>query len=209
MTNKRIPVLGSGWVLLVDYWGEEKIARAAGISRLEFLDAVIDWSAPISQNESRRVRFLERKSHTVPIELGQIILEFVLPLSIMQQLARQRTFSIVQNSRRYVRSEPSFYLPEIPGNEKLVAFYEKAGALYNELLKTFKPELARNVLPNSMWTRCVVRADAHNLFNNFLPKRLAPSAQWEMQEYARAISVIAKDCWPNIWAAAAKKYGWE
>lgn len=56
-------------------------------------------------------------------------------------------------------------------------------------------ELARMVLPTNYYTQWYWKTDLHNLFN-FISLRADPHAQFEIQEYANAISRIVKEWVP-------------
>jgi hypothetical protein len=61
-------------------------------------------------------------------------------------------------------------------------------------------EQARKDLPLSTYTTAYWKIDLHNLFN-FLERRLAPDAQYEIRQYAQAIADIVKVWVPHAWEA--------
>ena len=61
-------------------------------------------------------------------------------------------------------------------------------------------EQARKDLPLSTYTEYVWKMDLHNLFH-YLSLRLDPHAQWEIQQYAKAIAEIVKVWVPWAWEA--------
>ena len=61
-------------------------------------------------------------------------------------------------------------------------------------------EQARMVLPQSIYTVFVGTVDLHNLAH-FVRLRAAPDAQWEMQQYARALWGMASKIAPIACAA--------
>ncbi len=61
-------------------------------------------------------------------------------------------------------------------------------------------ELARNVLPVSVYTEWYWKIDLHNLLH-FLSLRMDEHAQWEIRQYADAISEITRDAFPMTWKA--------
>ena len=77
--------------------------------------------------------------------------------------------------------------------ELLVANDEHAMALYHVLADEcgVARELARNVLPVSLYTRLVWSIDLHNLMH-FLALRLDTHAQLEIRVFAQALADIAK-----------------
>lgn len=56
-------------------------------------------------------------------------------------------------------------------------------------------ELARGVLPVNTYSRMFATVDLHNLMR-FLTLRLHPHAQWEIQQYARALLVLVRQVCP-------------
>ena len=75
---------------------------------------------------------------------------------------------------------------------------------YQEMLNDgVSKELARVVLPVGTYTEVFWQMDLRNLFN-FLKLRMDGHAQWEAQEYARAISEIVKERVPVAYAAFEK-----
>jgi thymidylate synthase (FAD) len=65
---------------------------------------------------------------------------------------------------------------------------------YNELLNfKYKPEIAREVLPNACKTELMITTDEDYLVNHFLPLRTASTAHPDMQVLANMI----KECFEN------------
>ena len=81
-------------------------------------------------------------------------------------------------------------------------------AQYRELLDQGCPrELARGVLPMNTYTNMFAKVDLLNLLK-FLDLRMHPHAQWEMQEYARALLTLIEPHVPNTiatWRSAREQ----
>jgi thymidylate synthase (FAD) len=78
---------------------------------------------------------------------------------------------------------------------------EEAYRAYQALLERgVAREMARMVLPLNLYTEFYWKQDLHNLFH-FLALRLAPEAQLEIREYAKAIAEIVKAHVPMAYAA--------
>lgn len=130
-------------------------------------------------------------------------------------------------SRRYVDSAPEMYIPEdgtwrgrAPGVKQGSAgplaetsgleFYGRqrqfdAALAYNHLIEDegVAPEMARMVLPQSMYTEFYETASLY-AYANLCRQRIAPDAMAETRWYAEAIArVIALLC-PVSWAALKK-----
>jgi len=79
---------------------------------------------------------------------------------------------------------------------------------YKKMLeKGIAREMARMILPQNLYTEIRTTWDLHNLMH-FLRLRMDEHAQWEVQEYARAMYEITKEHFP--WTMEAfNKYTWE
>lgn len=66
--------------------------------------------------------------------------------------------------------------------------------------KKVAKELSRIILPLNTYTEMYATIDAHNLMN-FLDLRNSPDAQWEIQEYARALESHFKRLMPYTYEA--------
>jgi thymidylate synthase (FAD) len=131
-------------------------------------------------------------------------------------------------SRRYVDYEPEFYYPEYwrgrPDNKKqgsseeeidinpssgsgpaMVDDYEQAiqrcSWTYNELLrKGVAPEMARMVLPQSMFTEWYWTGSLVS-FARVCSLRIKVDAQEETRDIASLIEVECANCFPTSWEA--------
>jgi thymidylate synthase (FAD) len=134
----------------------------------------------------------------------------------------------VQNemSGRYVELPDHFYLPEArriqqqsktnkQGSEAdsmtleeqqeirkcFEASNQNARQQYDTLLKmNVAKETARNVLPLTQYTLLVWKLDLKNMLH-FLGLRLDKHAQWEVRQYAEAMSMFVKRYFPWVWQA--------
>jgi thymidylate synthase (FAD) len=74
-------------------------------------------------------------------------------------------------------------------------------ALYQRLIEEgVAREIARSVLPLSMYTEWYWKVDLHNLFH-FLKLRMDPHAQLEVRAYAEAMAAFVKEQVPLAWEA--------
>ena len=80
-------------------------------------------------------------------------------------------------------------------HEELYADY---AALADEL--GIARELARSILPVSLYTQWIWKIDLHNLMH-FLALRLDPHAQYEIRVYAEAMARFARAWVPLAWEA--------
>ena len=127
-------------------------------------------------------------------------------------------------SRRYVASEPEFYSPRWrtkptngakQGSEDFMDYgddwnycniaYSRAiesciGAYELLLSKGVAPEQARFVLPQGAYTEWWWTGSL-SAYARFYTQRSDPHAQWEIREYADAISKIIRPLFPHSWQA--------
>lgn len=182
--------IGDGFVALVDSMGDdESISRYAGIShnndRGPGTGKLVDWG------------------HMVPLEFGQAIFLIKMPLFILRQFQRTRTFSYVEKSGRYNDlTDVDFFMPTRHDSpeviDEIAIAYTQCKNHYARLLELGVPkELARIVLPQGMFTEFYVRMDMNNA-RKMLKLRLDSHAQEEMQEYARAIYTILQQHFPMV-----------
>lgn len=121
-----------------------------------------------------------------------------IPIFVARQLMRHRCFSFLEMSRRYVTNkkvEFEFYIPEhIKNNEQLyndyISYIDTLLQLYNKQIENkIKPEMARIILPLSLYTQLWMQGDIHCI-NNFLKLRLSEHAQYEIRILATIINDI-------------------
>jgi thymidylate synthase (FAD) len=214
---RQVDVLDSGFVRLVDSMGDDlSIVRAARVS----YDA--DWREHGEKNDNKLVRYLMLNHHTSPFEAVTLTFEVKAPIFVFRQWHRHRTWSYNEVSARYTELDEGFYVPSYnvigeqsksskqsrditdTSNVGVAQWAEmtmtihngKAFDTYRELLEKGCPrELARSVLPLAAYSRMFATVDLHNLFH-FLRLRLHPHAQWEIQEYARAMLELTQDVAP-------------
>lgn len=131
-----------------------------------------------------------------------------------------RTANINEYSMRYSEAVDDYYVPELnqlkkqsktnkQGKDEQIDI-ETASVIQNMIkdqsissYESYKNlinlgltrELARSVLSVNFYTEWYYKMDLHNLFN-FLRLRLDSHAQWEIQEYARAMYEITKTIAP-------------
>ncbi|WP_117238313.1 FAD-dependent thymidylate synthase [Thermus sediminis] len=210
---ERIPVLDKGFVRLVEAMGDDAaIVQAARVSYGEGTKTVREDKALID--------YLMRHRHTSPFEMVEFKFHVKAPLFVVRQWFRHRTASVNEISGRYSVLKEEFYEPPAwrrqakrnkQGSEGLLAD-EEASLLLKEveanayqayralLAKGVAREMARMVLPLNLYTEFYWKQDLHNLFG-FLKLRLAPEAQWEIRQYAKAIAEIVKARVPLAWGS--------
>ena len=223
----KIDVLDKGFVRYIDHMGSDlMVVNAARVS----FNKESEWEHPdshvpaniLSERDRKLISYLAKHNHWTPFAHPQICLHIKAPISIRTQLYKHKV-GFVENevSRRYVKDEPEFYSPKwrsaptngakqgssdfMAGTTFIDDYYhktaEEALSCYEELLASgVAPEQARFVLPQGAYTEwwwtgslaayarvCKLRSDSH--------------AQWEVREYAAAISKIIEPKFPESWKA--------
>ncbi len=108
------------------------------------------------------------RGHHAMIEFGDIIVRFITNRGVTHELVRHRLFSFAQESTRYVRYDgkmefirPCWWEDSTPAQQETwESAMKDAEKYYLELLKSgWRPEQAREVLPNSLKTEIVVKGN--------------------------------------------------
>lgn len=214
-------ILDHGFVRLIDFMGEDAtVAMDARGSRGHFGERR-PWEV-----DERLTRTMQRMEHTTPFEMIETKWLCKMPIFVAREWVRYRTASITEFSMRYAdpaeisdSGVPEFYVParwraQATTNKQssvdsddldhatLTSTYRDqclaAVDEYNYLVANGAArEMARMVLPVSMYTEWVWKIDLHNLLH-MLHQRTAPDAQWEFQQYANAMIPLLRECIPNL-----------
>ncbi len=120
-----------------------------------------------------------------------------VPAFVAQQLTRHRSFSWQGLSRRYTTNSKSpfeFWMPEVDPftNHKIEIHNNHSVKLYEDLLKTVKPEVARSVIPQSEYKTYWMLGD-YSAFENLFDVRLCHKAQPETSDVVQSmLSLLIK-----------------
>ncbi len=154
--------------------------------------------------------------NSTPFEFAGLVLEIQAPIFVFREWHRHRTQSYSELSARYTPMPNLNYVPTVDRlmlvsstNKqamsvkgagtltlyaalawltRLQAAYDLAEDVYQEGLRLGVPkELARLPVPVARYSRMRASANLRNWLS-FLTLRHAPSAQWEIQQYASAVS---------------------
>lgn len=197
-------------VILVDVMGDESsIVQAARVSYGEGTKTVME--------DRGLIRYLMRHWHTTPFEMVEFKFRVKCPIFVARQLMRHRTASINEYSARYSVVKDEYWIPdrfrtqsttnhqgsgETFYDQELVDAYKISCDIalhtYKHLLdKGVSRELARCVLPQSIFTEFYWKIDLHNLLH-FLRLRMDSHAQPEIQELAGLIWNHVKAKFPVV-----------
>lgn len=214
----HIPVLDKGFVELLDAMGDDNAIVAA--ARVSFLG-----ESKGQERDKKLLFYLMKHDHGTPFEMVVFKFRARAPEVVFRQWVRHRIGSFNVQSRRYTEvEETDFHYPSAwrlqsesnkQGSEgvapddvsaelsaKLDAVYKACAEAYQRALAHgIAREQARLFLPGfAVYSTFIWTVNARALMN-FLRLRLGADAQWEIQEYARAIWSIFRERVP--WTAEA------
>lgn len=219
-------VLDKGFVRLVDMMPrkyqdpkikcDESIVRAARVS--------YNQSSKGTDRDSSLIRYLVEHKHMVPLESVVFQFQIKCPIFVQRHIVKHRMSSMNEVSARYTEVLDEWYVPEnfrkqCPKNKQsslgclddpeLVSEYEETCKnIYNQYLslleKGVSREMARIILPQSMYTLLYFKIDLRNLLH-FCNLRNSPDSQWETRMYAKAMEEIVEQTNPISLEAFRKK----
>lgn len=144
-----------------------------------------------------------KRGHESVLEHGSLTFKVRTNRAIANEIVRHRLASYSQESTRYVKYDDIEFIPMIdPRGLKVDYIYDLEDLytdfelLYKELIKeNFKPESARDILPNSTATTLVMTMNFREL-RHFLKLRLDKAAHPQIRELAGMILEILKEKYP-------------
>ena len=185
-----------------------------------------DWNpdrseSPLYDKDEKLIQYLAKHKHYSPF--GHCFASFHIkaPIFVARQLVKHEYLRMNEISRRYVDSEPEFYEPEVwrgrsedkkQGSDGVVElFYDDesylgeaqatAISMYQHLLKVgVAPEMARMVLPQSMYTEWYW-SGSMDAFANMCNLRLKEDTQYETRLVAQQIDEMMQGLYPVSWKA--------
>lgn len=175
--------------------------------------------------DEKLISYLAKHNHNSPFFHPQARFRLKMPIFVAREWFRHTVgFSRNEVSRRYVDDEPECWVPTelrardtnkkqgskdelIPTNPEVVKqiqnFTEGAVSFYNFLLQEgVAPEIARAVLPQSMYTEFIETASLA-AYSRLCGLRLDPHAQKEIREFAAAVAEQMEKAFPVSWKALA------
>lgn len=234
MAQTKYFVLDHGHVDLVDYMGSDlSVANAARVSfnkesSWEYADSDVSIRS-LSDKDTKLIRYLAKHNHFTPFCHPQISLRIKCPIFVRAQLGKHQVGLVMNEvSRRYVTYEPEIYTPlwrnsptdgakqgssgpieDLDHCIKLRQEYDGVAKecldLYNRLLADgVAPEQARSILPQGTYTEFVWTGSLY-AFARVYNLRIDAHAQWEIQEYAKAIDKLIAPLFPVSWQTLTTK----
>ena len=170
------------------------------------------------------IHYLAKHKHMSPF--GHVFASFHVkaPIFVARQLVKHKFLRFNEVSRRYVTSEPEFYIPDVwrgrskdkkQGSDGVVDIgdlqeeypieVQAMIQFYDMLLETgVAPEQARMVLPQSTITEWYWSGSL-DAFADMCRLRCKDDTQYETRLVADQISEIMKDLFPVSWDALMKE----
>jgi thymidylate synthase (FAD) len=204
-------------VELLDVFGDDlTVVNAARVSFAK-------ESHEMTAGDGKLVKYLAEHNHVTPFFHPQARFRLKMPIFIAREWFRHQIgFARNEVSRRYVDTEPEFWMPtelrERDSNKKqgskdtkiqynghclakMKAHNESSLVLYTYLLESnVCPEQARAVLPQSMMTE-FIETGSLAAYARLYKLRCDPTAQREIQELARQVGELLAVKFPISWAA--------
>jgi thymidylate synthase (FAD) len=210
---------GIGFVELLETFGSDlTVVNAARVSFAK-------ESNVMTPADTKLIYYLAKHQHTSPFFHPQIRLRLKMPIFVAREWFRHTVgFARNEVSRRYVDSEVECYIPDCEmirerdvnkkqgskvtavdnseyAREHIYDLTHSAVDTYNKLLtENVAPEVARMVLPQSMYTEFIETASLF-AYARLCKLRLGPDAQMEIRIYAKVLSDLLEKAFPVSWPA--------
>jgi thymidylate synthase (FAD) len=175
----------------------------------------------LDEKDTKLIQYLARNGHISPFFHPQLCFRLKMPIFVAREWYRHTVgFARNEVSRRYVDTPPELYIPtelrerdpnlkqgskstfvDVNIAEQMKVTAQVTLTCYNNLLEAkVAPELARMILPQSMYTEFIETASLY-AYARLCKLRLDPHAQKEIQVYAEAIDKLLREKFPVSWAA--------
>jgi len=225
LEKTRIDVLDSGFVRYIDHMGSDlTVVNAARVSfnkesSWEYSDSEFAQKS-ISDKDEKLIGYLAKHDHWTPFAHPQISLHIKAPIFVRTQFFKHKV-GFVENeiSRRYIKEDVEYYVPlwrsaptngakqgsgdALPYTTGITNMFknicEDAINHYKFLIEEgVAPEQARAVLPQSAYTEWWWTGSL-SAYARFYNQRSDKHAQWEIQQYAKAVGLLIEPLFPKAW----------
>ena len=209
---------GIGFVECLEKFGDDlTVVNAARVS----FDKV---STSLTEGDKKLINYLAKHDHTSPFFHPQVRFRIKMPIFVAREWYRH-TIGFARNevSRRYVDTPPQCWVPDQndvrerdpkakQGSKATAVEDSEAWALmdeqvklalktYDELLKKgVAPEVARAILPQSMYTE-FIETGSIAAYARLCHLRLGADAQKEIRTYAGLVDKCLMEAFPVSWKA--------
>ena len=158
-----------------------------------------------TDGDEKLIKYLAEHGHWTPFGHPQLQFRISAPVFVARQLVKHQV-GLVWNevSRRYVDSQPAFYIPQdwrsrAVNKKQGSGIHFKAIEIYDRLIKKgVAPEQARLMLPQSMITEWYWTGSLY-AFSRVCNLRLSEDAQRETKEVAEMIAKFCSKKFPISW----------
>ena len=219
----------------MNYWHEHKIIETnMDVNYIDHMgtDLTVCNAARVSfdkhhdlltSGDEKLIGYLAKHDHWTPFSHCTATFRIKAPIFVARQLFKHKV-GLTENeiSRRYVDSEPEFYIPEVwrgkaknkkQGSSGILSdneyigeavkiVYERAATMYDLLITKagVAPEQARMVLPQGMFTEWFWTGSM-SAWARICKLRISDDAQAESKGIAKMIDKECVKLWPISWSA--------
>ena len=209
-------------VTYVNHMGDDlSVVNAARVSfgkKSDYMPRVHNGEAKVLQHkDDRLIKYLAKHKHKSPFNHTFTTFHVKAPVFVARQLVKHEYMPWNEISRRYVDSEPEFYVPDVwrgrsadkkQGSEGVVKTNANVEYHNNVMLQLYKqqldegvsPEQARIHLPQSMMTEWYWSGTLFS-FSKMCGLRLKEDTQAETRIVAEQIDVVMQKIYPVSWDA--------
>lgn len=203
---------GIGFVELLEVFGNDlTVVNAARVSLLK-------ESEELNNQDHKLLRYLATNNHISPFFHPILRFRFKMPIFVAREWFRHTVgFARNEVSRRYVKYDAECFIPPIIremsesikqgsqsteiessniARQKISEHIDSSCALYNELLDMrVAPELARTILPQSMYTEFIETGSLYG-YIRLCNLRTSPTAQYEIRVYSSLVYRFLQNHFP-------------
>lgn len=208
---------GFGFVELLAVFGNDlTVVNAARVS-------LNKESVEFNNQDRQLLRYLAKNKHISPFFHPILRFRFKMPIFIAREWFRHTVgFARNEVSRRYVKYDAECWVPPIIRemsdrikqgsmdtevenkesiSERMMSHVSRSCSLYNELIEQrVAPELARTVLPQSMYTEFIETGSLYG-YLRLCELRSSPDAQQEIRLYSNIVFRFLQNHFPESVAA--------
>jgi thymidylate synthase (FAD) len=183
----------------------------------------------LSEKDTKLIKYLGKHNHFTPFCHPQITLRIKCPIFVRAQLGKHQIgLTMNEVSRRYVTFEPEIYTPlwrnaptdgakqgssgAIEDMDTCIRLRQEYDTVAKECLDLYSkliqdgvaPEQARSILPQGTYTEFMWTGSLY-AFARVYNLRIDAHAQWEIQQYAKAIGQLIAPHFPVSWQTLTTK----
>ena len=209
-------------VTYINHMGDDlTVVNAARVSfgkKSDYMPRVHNGEAKVLQHkDDKLIKYLAREKHKSPFNHAFATFHVKAPVFVARQLVKHEYMPWNEISRRYVDSDPEFYVPAVwrgraqdkkqgsdgivKSNANVPYFNDTMLGVYTQLLdEGVAPEQARMVLPQSMMTEWYWSGTLY-AFAKMCGLRLKEDTQAETRVVAEKIEDVMAELYPVSWEA--------